>query len=427
MGAPVTLRVFEHQRVVVGEAVPTARDETHTLTSSEHENLARFADATSNRYLSAGRRDVRFSKYVGVLQLGRLTIEILPKADHATLTSQTERAHWHRVLIQMLRTVGDLGLEDRDEANLATTPSLLFELFIRRFLADCDQLLREGLTKSYRTEEGNRTSFRGRLLVGQHVRHNASNAARFYVASPIYDHTNLPNLALHEALLRLATLPLSGFVRAHAHAVAGCFPELPRWVPDRPALQRHVPNRQTARYERALRFAKLILFELTPDVRAGGEPALALLFNMHQLFERYVATLGRRLLLPGLTVRAQDSVNFWRAESVRSLHPDLTLRDSEGNVQLIVDTKWKVPKKRTATGSPSPSSADLKQMFCYHELFDCSRSLLLYPSATAESRRHPPGRFLGRDHRCSLAFLAVGGDVAGELRLLLQAPHPEAQ
>jgi 5-methylcytosine-specific restriction enzyme subunit McrC len=57
------------------------------------------------------------------------------------------------------------------------------------------------------------------------------------------------------------------------------------------------------------------------------------------------------------------------------LRPDITLRWREtGEVALVVDTKWKVPK------AGQPSSSDLKQMFCYHELFACERSLLIYPA-----------------------------------------------
>ncbi|MEQ9323258.1 MAG: hypothetical protein RIF41_29105, partial [Polyangiaceae bacterium] len=281
-----------------------------------------------------------------------------------------------------------------------------FDLFIERFLDECEALLREGLVKGYRTEEANRPAFRGRLLVAKHIRHNAINAARFYVASSTYDHENLPNLALHEALAILTTLPVASTLRTRARALRHLFPELPRWHARPEALERLRLGRKTLRYAHALRLAALVLFHLSPNVMQGHTPLLALLFDMNALWERYVATLARRLRLPGITVHTQGSAPFWRSgQGTRTLRPDITLRDADtGDVRLIVDTKWKVPS------GGQPSSGDLKQMFCYHELFACSRSMLLYPATAAQSQVSEQGRFVDKRYQCDLAFLALDGD-----------------
>lgn len=410
----VTVQVFEHATVRVGEAMRTPDGGEHLLTQAHHQALAVFADATADRYFSCGRRTVRFTSYVGLVQLGDLGIEILPKADK---TEAGGHARWHGALVHMLRVVGDLGLEAPDEARLRLDPGRLFDLFINRFLDECERLVHEGLAKGYRTEEENRPAFRGRLRVAEHIRRNAVNAARFYVASPVYDHQSLPNLALHEALRVVEALPVSSFNRTRARAVRLAFPELPAWRPDPTALERVRLTRNTARYRAALRLAGLILFHLAPNVRQGQTPLLALLFNMNQLWERYVATLGRRLALPGVRVHTQDSKLFWRSQSgARPLRPDITLRDSEtGEVLLVVDTKWKVPT------AGKVSSADLKQMFCYHELFACPRSMLLYPATASASHVGEHGRYVEREHTCALAFLGVDGDARDDLRQILAA------
>lgn len=177
-----TVQVFEHTTVRVGESMRTPGGADRELTRAQHEALAAFSDATAAKYLSCGRHTVRFHSYVGLIQLGDLAIEILPKADKMELGGY---GRWHRALLNMLRVVGDLGLEELDEAQLRTEPGRLFDLFIERFLGRCERLVYEGLAKGYRTEEENRTAFRGRLLVSEHVRRNAVNAARFYVASPV--------------------------------------------------------------------------------------------------------------------------------------------------------------------------------------------------------------------------------------------------
>jgi 5-methylcytosine-specific restriction enzyme subunit McrC len=193
------------------------------------------------------------------------------------------------------------------------------------------------------------------------------------------------------------------------------FPDLPRWHPDRAALAGYRFSRNTARYRPALRLAALILFQLAPDLTGGHTPLLALLFDMNLLWERYVAALMRRVRLPGMAVRTQDSAPFWRGDSGDSfLRPDITLRDGT-EVVLIVDTKWKLPKRGAVTGS------DLKQMFCYHELFACSQSVLLYPATEGASSLRRRGRYAHRDHRCAVGFLCIDHDPSAELSAMLTA------
>jgi 5-methylcytosine-specific restriction enzyme subunit McrC len=411
--AVATVQVFEHQELWVGELLRTPAGGRHELTWAHHRALARFADSTKDRYLSCGRRSVRLSAYVGLIQLGDLAIEILPKADRG---DEGGHGHWHRALIHMLRTVGDLPIEAPEEAGLERAPGRLFDLFVARFLGEIERLLHQGLAKAYRTEAGNRTTFRGRLVVAPHVRSNAANAARFYVESPVFDTRSLPNLVLHEALLRLSELPISPALRQRGEGLVTGFGELPRWRPDRAAVDGLRLTRNTARYASALRLAVLILFELSTNLHQGAAPLLALLFDMNLLWERYVAALARRCVRPPLRVDAQTSTPFWRgAGPLRNLRPDIVLRaHAADEVHLVLDTKWKVPR------AGQPSMADLQQMFCYHERFACARSVLLYPSRDASTYIAGGGRYEGTHHRCATGFLSLQGDPRANLEGLIR-------
>ena len=104
------------------------------------------------------------------------------------------------------------------------------------------------------------------------------------------------------------------------------------------------------------------------------------------------------------------------------MRPDINLRDSASDrVLLVVDTKWKVPS------GGQPSSGDIKQMFCYHELFDCSQSMLLYPATSGGSRVAAAGRFVGREHACLLGFLGLEVDPHTDLASLLGEALPRAR
>ena len=54
--ALVTVQVFEHSSIRIGEPIRTADSGQHTLTARHHQALAAFADATSDRYLRRLRK-----------------------------------------------------------------------------------------------------------------------------------------------------------------------------------------------------------------------------------------------------------------------------------------------------------------------------------------------------------------------------------
>lgn len=112
-------------------------------------------------------------------------------------------------------------------------------------------------------------------------------------------------------------------------------------------------------------------------------------------------------------LHTQAVTGFWKGSgAVRTLRPDIVLKDDAGRTQLVIDTKWKVPEHERA------SSVDLKQMFCYHELFACERTMLLFPSTKRTTHLADTGTYSGTRHECALAFLAVDGDLVGDLRRL---------
>jgi 5-methylcytosine-specific restriction endonuclease McrBC regulatory subunit McrC len=106
-------------------------------------------------------------------------------------------------------------------------------------------------------------------------------------------------------------------------------------------------------------------------------------------------------------VSSQERHDFWvpAHHGVRKVRPDIVVRGADGNVLLVIDTKWKVPKNGL------PSDDDLKQMFVYNELLDGSRSVLLYPR-TAKSKPEQ-GQYALRDHSCEQRHVGLFGAGSG--------------
>jgi 5-methylcytosine-specific restriction enzyme subunit McrC len=158
--------------------------------------------------------------------------------------------------------------------------------------------------------------------------------------------------------------------------------------------------------------ARLIILNYQPDVRAGREDVLAILFDMNELFETYVFRQVRRAAAKcgrdDITVSGQRSKRFWRSpHSSRGIRPDIVVTWGDGGpaCSAILDTKWKTPKAR------HPDDVDLKQMYAYNLQFGAQRSYLLYPHTTGDTNvdgHFVPTSVLGDlDHSCGMWFVEL--------------------
>jgi 5-methylcytosine-specific restriction enzyme subunit McrC len=150
-------------------------------------------------------------------------------------------------------------------------------------------------------------------------------------------------------------------------------------------------NRLNERFYPAFQLARLLLEGLTVQLLAGGQHALAFVFDMDRLFEQFVAsflqTYSRRILpenwrdLPielrgGLTKRYMVQPTPVSEKPMFPLQPDILL-GLPGLPNLIIDTKNKsLPLKQSYR---AVAEGDAYQMLAYATQFRCPGILLLYP------------------------------------------------
>lgn len=421
--SPKTLRAFEHQTVRVGEVLRGPRGESVELTQRELDTLARFNDAHGDRYFRIGFRRITFRHHVGFVQVGKLGIEILPKADRGS-AKLDETLRWRGALLEMLRIATGLRLHSPTDSAQTLARSRLLDLIVSRFVEEVEGLLHEGLAKGYRPDESNEPRFRGRLLVAENLRENLVRADRFYVRFTTYDRDTIPNRILGSALDILDELPLESSLGVRVSRARALFPPFTPLRVTGETFERLKLGRTTARYQAALLFARMIFEQQTPALRTGAVPIFALLFDMNVLWERYISVLVRRACPSGLEVSTQESASFWKmpASPAKTVRPDIVVRRTGAQAALLVaDTKWKV------LDGPSPGDSDLQQMFVYNELFHSPRAVLLYPrSAGGFGGR--AGQFTKRSHQCEtkeLGLFDASGistrQVTAEIRTLLES------
>lgn len=67
------IQVFEHQKLKYNDS--------GDFRKHHFDAMVKFNDQHQNKYFTIGHNGIVFKNYVGVVQIGGLTIEILPKAD----------------------------------------------------------------------------------------------------------------------------------------------------------------------------------------------------------------------------------------------------------------------------------------------------------------------------------------------------------
>jgi 5-methylcytosine-specific restriction enzyme subunit McrC len=371
---PLTFR--EREDVSIGPA--------GEISELEAEGIGKLAGRLSPGVLTWGHRSLKFGPFCGVLQTKQLAIEILPKIDYGSDSSEDMRG----LLVAMLARAGEFGAKRVGDADLGQQHSHLLDVFIEDFCDQVKSALRGGAISRYSERTENLNAIRGRLELTEHLRTNAFDRSRLLCRFDERSIDNPYNQALKAVLRILLGLALSPRTRAIVAAFLHRFDE----VTDRRVRARDVGalrfDRTIRHWEPVFARARWLLTGLYPDVRIGDAAGSALLFNMEKLFE---TVLGLRIrhacqVQAGarLTVGLQSPVKNLATAGFQ-LRPDITVQSGDECV-AIFDAKWK--HLDLAEPNSGVSSGDAYQMNAYASRYRCKRLALVYPA----SRDCAPGR-----------------------------------
>ncbi|MEM6965325.1 MAG: restriction endonuclease, partial [Bacteroidota bacterium] len=344
------LQVFEHQSIQIGEEVNGC-----VFTRKHFHALARFLRNHGGKYYTLLHNGVKFSHYVGAIQIGHLTLEILPKADKR---EHADTHQWHDVLIEMLKACRLLKIETLATARLQIRSNSILELYFEIFLREIENLLRKGLFRSYRRVQDNAKFLKGKLVFHKNIQKNYAHQERFYAAFQQFDYDHLLNRILGKALDVLGNLVLSPSIQSRVKKLRSHFPPTRQEIFTKRNFDQFINDRKAKSYRTALEIARLLVLNYSPDIRGGQYHLLAILFDMNVLFEEYVYRQLKRLENENLVVQRQQRKPFFQR---RKIQPDILLTFFGKN--YVLDTKWKVLR------AAKPSIADLKQIYVYNQYF----------------------------------------------------------
>ena len=390
-----SITLFEHQSVSFDRL-------GWTRESPYLELLDRLVSASDNPPIHVGRNAIKATQFVGLVRVGDLSFQILPKIDYA-LSGDPEapagsvpRGVAERTamlnLLHMLSYAEDLAIQEESVAKLGSVRDDWFELLTRLFAVELHKNLLFGPFRSYTLREERLAVMRGKWLVAKQLARRPHLHHQFELA---YDEftldTPLNQVFRHvvDSLLRLTREPSNRRLLTALHAMLIDVSRL-GYIPD--AIREKIQfNRLNERFQTAYNFAQMFLDQESMMLRTGQRQLFAFVLDMNRLFEQFVAGFiarHRKGIFPLrheeliLTVQSRgERVHLLQREpdgkSMIRLVPDILINDLRGGRRLIVDTKYK--RLGGVSSDLRISESDLYQMIAYMIRFQCERCLLLYP------------------------------------------------
>ncbi len=395
------LSVAEQTRLIRGgpDEITEQREDGQTIIAPhQFDRLQHFDKQLAKRQKTDTILDwmgttARTRHWVGVLQAGGLTLEILPKIDRQIGPENRNKARLS--LLLMLSLAGDVPLRERHLANLGSSQAPLSELLVALFARELHARLFQGLVYDYQTRREHLPVLRGKLLVGRQLSSGAAHRGRFLVEYDEYTTDTLLNRTLKAACgqaLPLAQTTQTEQLLRRCQMALRSAGDVPPETLRRTSL---VLDRRHERFAIAFGLARLLLLQRGVAPQVGETRSFSLLFDMNMVFERFVAALMRRYVLPALpNLRLHHHARHrWKyllestAQSdkgILRLEPDMLLtRGDMGSELLTLDTKWK--RLDMSGHKRGTAREDLYQLYAYAQRYQCLHNVLLYPYTTSSS------------------------------------------
>jgi len=334
---------------------------------------------------------------IGALEIGDLSVSILPKLDIS------------RVLFLASYAMGAFKLREMDRFNFEDAPSLVEALALALAVA-ARRTFASGLLHGYRTEDEEMHTVRGRIRITDQIRR------RFGVPLPLevrYDEFTediTANRLVKAAAARLGQTRLGQAWERGKRTRAAL-----RWVSARlanvslvefpvHAVPKVAFDRLNAHYREVVALSRLVLRYMSFEAGRGGSRAPGFLMDMNVVFQDFVTQALREALgVSDRTFRDDNHIPHVTLDEARRilLKPDLSWWDGQ-TCTFVGDAKYKRIRDERVP------NADLYQLLAYATALDLPGGLLIYAQGEAEQVVHQV-RYAGK--RLEIATLDLSGTI----------------
>ncbi len=378
------IQVFEYQKL--------RYDDSGSFRKHHFDAMVKFNELHQNKYFTIIHKGIRFGSYVGVIQIGGLTIEILPKADN---NENADKNLWQNVLLNMLKVCKKIQVESISETQLKKRYHSILDVYFELYLNEVERLVKKGLIKKYRKNQSNQNALKGKLLFAQNIQQNLVHKEHFYCEHQVYDKNNLLHQILYKGLLVLKTF-VNDSLKDKLNRLFFEFQDIENVNIQKKHFDKIIIDRKNNDYQKAIDIAKIIILNYSPSLNYGNENLLTLLFDMNALWEEYIFRILQKHKTEEIEVSFQNSDKFWENKRIR---PDIVLKTKDQT--FVIDTKWKIIEAN------NPSDNDLKQMFVYNLHWKAEKTLLLYPKTNQIDSEFGTFHYDNLGKKCKLAFVDI--------------------
>lgn len=382
------IQVFEYQKL--------RYDDSEIFRKHHFDAMVKFNELHQNKYFTIIHKGIRFGSYVGVIQIGGLTIEILPKADN---NEKADKNLWQNVLLNMLKVCKRIQVESISETQLKKRYHSILDVYFELYLNEIERLVKKGLIRKYRKNQSNQNALKGKLLFAQNIQQNVVHKEHFYCEHQAYDKNHLLHQILYKGLLALKTF-VNDSLKDKLNRLLFEFQDIENINIQKKHFDKIIIDRKNHDYQKAIDIAKIIILNYSPSLNYGNENLLTLLFDMNVLWEEYIFRILQKHKTNEMEVSFQNSDKFWENKRIR---PDIVLKIN--NETFVIDTKWKIIEAN------NPSDDDLKQMFTYNLHWNAEKTLLLYPKTNQIDSEFGTFHFDNLGKKCKLGFVDITNEI----------------
>ncbi len=360
---------------------------------------------------------ITIKNYVGLIQMkDGFQVQILPKIAFGD-EEDSGNAKTKRVFLRMLRSMKDFPSKIFNDASLKVEQMNLYEIFINMYLQEVRHLVKRGIKSAYVSQEDNLRYYKGKLLVGQHLRANLVHKERFYVGYEEFLSNSPENRLVKSTLEKLQKITSSAENSKEIRQLLTAFELVESSTNYQKDFSKVVIDRNTKDYEMLMQWSKVFLMNKSFTTFSGSTTSRALLFPMESVYESYVSQQMKKVFRPdGWDISTQDKGHylFMNPRKKFALRPDIVLTKDDHTV--IMDTKWKnlINNEKKNYGI---SQSDMYQMYAYSKKYKTSEIWLLYP-INDEMRNSKPIKFDSEDGTTVNLFFVDVANIEDSLLVL---------
>ena len=309
--------------------------------------------------------------------------------------------------------------------------SPLAEYVYSKYITELDKTLRRYSVNDFIAKASDRTAFRGKLLVAQHLKRNAARPTRFYTLAQELHEDNFVTRVFFHALRIIRRYSKNIATKNKADRLSANLNITDVQKLDLQLVKRYKLPRKHGKIKKVYEMAKALV--ISEGISGGQNTTFGFAFNMEKVFECYVRKLfqefedwkeepheGRIWLCSEerYCIAANKALVVVKSNKNNKrvlLKPDIVYQENKDPViQTIIDCKWKFwnwNKKNEAQSQNISKrrgkieSEDIRQLFIYQMAYKKrkvrdSKLFLIYPSSEND------------DTQINLSKFVVGNDTS---------------